>query len=242
MFKKALFVLATSTLIAGSANAANLLTNGSFEDGFEGWTLTNNEAPGQGASAPIVIKTNSTASYPNGAFGGEKIPTDNAATNPNFDNADNHVVYFSSDTSTAPAYFQSLSQSVTLEAGKSYTFGFDIYKTFNGNANPNEATFIASLAGTEFANFTADSLNVGEWTHIFGAQTFTADTSGEFTFTFNSNGYTAKDFAIDRVYLAATDSIPAVPEPATWGLMIVGFGLIGAAIRRRGVRTSVRFA
>ena len=30
----------------------------------------------------------------------------------------------------------------------------------------------------------------------------------------------------------------AVPEPATWGLMIVGFGMVGAAARRRN-RTSV---
>lgn len=28
----------------------------------------------------------------------------------------------------------------------------------------------------------------------------------------------------------------AVPEPATWGLMIMGFGLAGAALRRRGAR------
>ncbi len=30
----------------------------------------------------------------------------------------------------------------------------------------------------------------------------------------------------------------AVPEPATWGLMIVGFGLAGAALRRRGAVTA----
>ena len=29
------------------------------------------------------------------------------------------------------------------------------------------------------------------------------------------------------------DQIGAVPEPATWGLMILGFGGVGAAIRRR---------
>lgn len=33
----------------------------------------------------------------------------------------------------------------------------------------------------------------------------------------------------------------AVPEPASWALMISGFGLAGAALRRR-VRTSVSFA
>ena len=34
--------------------------------------------------------------------------------------------------------------------------------------------------------------------------------------------------------LYSTGSIPsAVPEPATWAMMIVGFGLAGAAMRRR---------
>lgn len=34
-----------------------------------------------------------------------------------------------------------------------------------------------------------------------------------------------------------------VPEPATWGLMILGFGAIGAAMRRRqSVKATVRFA
>lgn len=35
----------------------------------------------------------------------------------------------------------------------------------------------------------------------------------------------------------------AVPEPATWAMMIVGFGSVGGAMRRRSsVKTSVRFA
>jgi len=34
----------------------------------------------------------------------------------------------------------------------------------------------------------------------------------------------------------------AVPEPATWGMLIVGFGLIGAAMRRRAARPAVTLA
>lgn len=34
---------------------------------------------------------------------------------------------------------------------------------------------------------------------------------------------------------------PAVPEPATWAMMIGGFGLVGAASRRRA-RTSISFS
>ena len=39
-----------------------------------------------------------------------------------------------------------------------------------------------------------------------------------------------------------TSAAPAVPEPATWGMMILGFGMIGAAARSRKVKTGVRFA
>lgn len=38
------------------------------------------------------------------------------------------------------------------------------------------------------------------------------------------------------------DLAGAVPEPATWGMMIAGFGLMGAAMRRRARVSAVRFA
>lgn len=38
---------------------------------------------------------------------------------------------------------------------------------------------------------------------------------------------------------ATAESVAAVPEPATWALMILGFGIVGSALRRR--RTQVRF-
>ncbi|RIK47675.1 MAG: hypothetical protein DCC57_14050, partial [Chloroflexi bacterium] len=34
---------------------------------------------------------------------------------------------------------------------------------------------------------------------------------------------------------------PTVPEPATWAMMILGFGVIGAAIRRQR-RQTVRYS
>ena len=41
---------------------------------------------------------------------------------------------------------------------------------------------------------------------------------------------------LDNVSLTA-----AVPEPATWGMMIVGFGAMGATLRRRRTATTVSF-
>jgi len=40
--------------------------------------------------------------------------------------------------------------------------------------------------------------------------------------------------------LVAETAVAAIPEPATWGLMILGFGMAGASMRRRSV--AVRFA
>ncbi|WP_245896640.1 PEPxxWA-CTERM sorting domain-containing protein [Sphingomonas fennica] len=38
------------------------------------------------------------------------------------------------------------------------------------------------------------------------------------------------------------EHLPAVPEPATWAMMITGFGMVGGAIRRRRASVSVSFA
>lgn len=36
-------------------------------------------------------------------------------------------------------------------------------------------------------------------------------------------------------------SVSAVPEPATWAMMLIGFGTVGALVRRRKVRTTIVF-
>jgi hypothetical protein len=58
-------------------------------------------------------------------------------------------------------------------------------------------------------------------------------TAGE-TFTSVSFASDANSFEIDNL------AIPGVPEPTTWGLMILGFGGIGAMLRRR--RQAIAFA
>ena len=46
------------------------------------------------------------------------------------------------------------------------------------------------------------------------------------------------NMAFINAYLAAHPQLDAVPEPATWAMLMVGFGLVGGALRsgrRRGV-------
>lgn len=55
---------------------------------------------------------------------------------------------------------------------------------------------------------------------------------------YNPQSYGFGYIKIDNVTVNAVAA--AVPEPATWAMMVIGFGIAGAAVRRRKV--SVRFA
>jgi hypothetical protein len=77
--------------------------------------------------------------------------------------------------------------------------------------------------------------------------------AGSFALTFGSaispitlSNFSVRYQGIESASLGIRDgsasgiSTPAVPEPATWAMMIAGFGLVGGAMRRR--RTGVAFA
>ena len=62
--------------------------------------------------------------------------------------------------------------------------------------------------------------------------------------TYNTGGPEALGVAnLTGSARALSGTVPAVPEPGTWAMMLAGFGMIGFAARRRqSVKTSVRFA
>jgi hypothetical protein len=122
---------------------------------------------------------------------------------------------------------------VNIVTGTSYTFGFDVYLPANGFANAHDATLSATVGGLTFASFSASASPATTWTHFSSASTAGITGPVDFVFEYNSFGQPAKDFVVDRVYFATTADAGGVPEPATWTMMIAGFGLAGAALRRR---------
>lgn len=64
-------------------------------------------------------------------------------------------------------------------------------------------------------------------TYYAPGERVTIGVAGYYLFAF------ADEIWIDNVVFAQTDVSAFVPEPSTWALMIIGFGSIGAVIRRR---------
>lgn len=100
-------------------------------------------------------------------------------------------------------------------------------------------------------NGAGDGVNVGFLGSSFGgSQTLSSAAAGA-TYSFSTTQTLAAGESVDFFQNAINDvsndgtgfqlSITAVPETATWAMFIGGFGLIGAAMRRRS-RTAVRFA
>ena len=121
-----------------------------------------------------------------------------------------------------------LSQNLTTVVGGSYTLSF----LFRSDGNPNE---LAALFGNTVA---FDGVNLPSTSQGYTVSGLVANSAiTELRFLGRQDpGFNW----IDSISITLDSTNGAVPEPATWGLMIAGFGLVGAAMRRRS--TKVAFA
>jgi len=92
------------------------------------------------------------------------------------------------------------------------------------------------FGGTQLASRTFTDLGVSQTTSAL------TDLNGLFSETVRFDVTVGNGFASvnDTVNLRAVSTPGAVPEPATWALMITGFGAVGHSLRRR--KTTVSFA
>ena len=113
--------------------------------------------------------------------------------------------------------------------GSTYTVSF-AFAALGGGSEP--LTF--TVAGQTFTfNPVANNAIV----FAPGAFTFTG-TGGSTSLVVTSGGFDNVDAIVDNISIAG-----AVPEPATWALFILGFGVIGGALRRaQPTRAGLTFA
>jgi hypothetical protein len=219
MRKLALVTLLAAPLCASAAT--NLISNGSFESGLSGWTVTGSV----GDIYPVgVISYNSATAYPTGAFG-EAVPVVNAASS-SLSATGASALYFVSDFSS-----EVVSQQVIVSTSGAYTFGFDLYLPANGFANDVDATLGINLGGTSVGSYALSSLAPTTWLANSSAVNLAAGTY-TVSFAFSSNGKPAKDVVLDNVYL-----ISSVPEASSSAMLLAGLAGIGfMALRRKNQR------
>ncbi len=118
---------------------------------------------------------------------------------------------------------ETLSQSFTTVAGRTYNVSFQ-YGAFNATSEQ----LVYALTGTPGATLSSsgtsnlDSLFTSYTTSFVGTGAATT-----ISFTVAAQAGDNADIFLDSV------SVASVPEPAVWGLMIAGFGMVGFAARRR---------
>lgn len=152
------------------------------------------------------------------------------------------------------------------------TFSFDTQSMSPDGFNASGASYIAHLglmpsmnhgtigtinspSGPEYSlSFALSSIVLGETLQAL------ANSNSGFTYIFRPDGRSSatvrtlpgsvvsvlartSDIAPGTLGLTERLAITAVPEPATWGMMILGFGILGAALRRaRRVPSAQRVA
>ena len=212
------FLLGASCLaIAGSANAANLIVNGGFNNGGSV------AAPG-GTFAEQGVGSN--------AITGWSILSGNVDWIKGYwQSADGDG--FSVDLNgSAPG---AIGQTISTTAGQSYTLTFSLSGNPDAFQNQPRIAVIgedgATLGNASYSLSGANSRSNMLWSSY--QMYFTANSATtQISFTSgNAGNNCCYGAAIDNVAVTA-----GVPEPATWALMLVGFGGLGAALRSRRSR------
>jgi MYXO-CTERM domain-containing protein len=135
------------------------------------------------------------------------------------------------------------SSAITLAEG-TYTFSAWVANSccnsdFSGTNAPPELSF-SGIVGAP-VDRTVDTAIAGQWIQLFTTFTVGAGgATGNLTLKNGQGNVSGNDFGVDDIVLATGDTPGSVPEVATWAMMLVGFGAIGAAARRH--RTSLTFA
>lgn len=232
MFKPIMAVAATAVLMsAGTANATIATV---FNDIPTGTTNFNNTVLGAGGTPDSEVLVLGSSVYTD--FTISKSVTDSYGTmtgasvniNPS-GSGSNPLNYIGSGVTFT---FNSAVNSIGFEVGDWGTCcqPSALYISFDGGAPIKVGESLAYgdvFFGGRAEVFVGAFDDSGDFTSV----TFWGDGVGEYLVA----GGTLRYALLDQGSLP-----PAVPEPATWGMMIAGLGLVGASMRRR--KAQVRFA
>lgn len=112
--------------------------------------------------------------------------------------------------------------------------------TFGGLITAGQSYRISGTISTSFQNGAEALQNIDFSSITLGGQNFTLTPSGQFEFGFISDAAVSVGSLLQisgssgsNASYAGTLNIAAVPEAATWAMMIIGFGFVGGVVRTR---------
>ncbi len=221
---------------SGAASAANLVTNGSFESGYTVSTEFNAAFnPGKGPTGWVSNGTRTFNLYvdPTTVTSVETVTEYSelgqklALSFPGASPDGGKFVILDGDVSVAGALTQMLNG---LTAGKKYAVSFDwgASQLQNRTGTTTEQLEVGFGSTSQFTSVvTNPSQGFQGW--FKEKFVFTAGASSQLL-SFLSHGTPS---GLPPVAVLDGVAVNAVPEPAAWAMMVVGFGLIGIAVRSR---------
>ena len=208
-----MLTVCTLAFTATSANAAQLLVNGSFNAGLSGWTAFTT-ANGTIGTPAVVAFDVTGAGIQNAAqfqagqvvFGGFGSPPEGGGLFQIFNSAAGVATFTASIAAFSPGGNNASAGVFSILLNGSVLQTIDLSFIESGAINRGQFNFSTLLT----AGVNRLDIQVG--------RPFLSDSGTPFQYFTN---------------VSLVQSVAVVPEPATWALLIVGFGLVGVTARRR---------
>ncbi len=209
--------LAASALATSQATAAELVTNGSFEN------LSNFNPDGRDTD---ILTNGSTAMTGWTVTGGERAEIGWIGPSNPFGLTASNGSYFldlTGDVDGTP--YGGVSQTFRTVSGAKYVVTFDLGSSTNYGIQDGLTVTAGDQTGVQFT-----TTNNGNNTNLWESETLTFTATGATTtLVFQGDQSNPAYIGLDNVSVSG----PAVPEPTTWALMLVGVAGLGVALRSR---------
>jgi hypothetical protein len=151
-----------------------------------------------------------------------------------------------------PGMLSQIVPDVLLQANTRYTLTLDVatdnsqpnwaydFGLISGDLGANAGPILARLTGrTDSTGAVIPTAQFRTISLVFDTGVDTIGIGKGFAIGLAGLGASNQRIAYDNIRLDATPLAGPVPEPASWAMMIAGFGLVGGAMRRRTVRACI---